>query len=110
MLKNKIYQREIQLFFEWAGTLTLFDEPSSGPHWSSELMESGAWPLLHQLRFELSAAIAVAGLTVVSSKYHSCPVTARSATSGGLRPVDGDGTFDSQAASGVWCSRLRLGG
>ena len=40
VLKDPVYTREIQLYLQWAGTVSLFDEPTSGPHWSSELMES----------------------------------------------------------------------
>lgn len=39
VLKEPTYQREIELYFQYAGHVTLFDEPSGGPHWSSELMQ-----------------------------------------------------------------------
>eukprot|EP00040_Diaphanoeca_grandis_P011172 m.57240 g.57240 ORF g.57240 m.57240 type:complete len:843 (+) comp22353_c0_seq1:83-2611(+) len=40
VLKNAMYQREIQLFLQYAGRISLFDEPTNGPHWVSELLES----------------------------------------------------------------------
>jgi hypothetical protein len=39
VLKEPTYQREIELYFQYAGHVTLFDEPSGGAHWSSELMQ-----------------------------------------------------------------------
>lgn len=40
VLGDPTYRREIQLFLALAGNISLFDEPSSGPHWVSELLES----------------------------------------------------------------------
>ena len=40
MLKDPTYIRELQLYLAYAGNSTLFDEPSSGPHWVSELQNS----------------------------------------------------------------------